>query len=99
LALQLGEGEKLYGKPLPLTLLRMINPCHLHDTNEMSLPDDTDETLAKHGVHFATLLLKVTIRGHLNSPRRPYDYFMAVFVVFQLWRKAICQKAYENLSF
>jgi hypothetical protein len=29
------------GKPLPLTLLGVINPCHLHDPNGMSQPDDT----------------------------------------------------------
>jgi hypothetical protein len=37
------------GKPLPLTLLRVINPCHLHDPNGMSLPDDITKTLSKHG--------------------------------------------------
>jgi hypothetical protein len=36
-------------KPLPLTLLRVINPCHLHDPNGMSQPDDTNKTLSKHG--------------------------------------------------
>jgi hypothetical protein len=34
------------GKPLPLTLLRVINPCHLHDPNGMSLPDDINMTLS-----------------------------------------------------
>jgi hypothetical protein len=38
------------GKPLPLTLLWVINPCHLHDPNGMSLPDDITKTLSKHGV-------------------------------------------------
>jgi hypothetical protein len=42
------------GKPLPLTLLGVINPCHLHDPNGMSQPDDINKTLSKHGVHFAT---------------------------------------------
>jgi hypothetical protein len=37
------------GKPLPLTLLRVINPCHLHDPNGISLPDDITKTLSKHG--------------------------------------------------
>jgi hypothetical protein len=37
------------GKPLPLTLLRVINLCLLHDTNGMSLPDDITRTLSKHG--------------------------------------------------
>jgi hypothetical protein len=37
------------GKPLPLTLLRVINPCHLHDANGMSQPDDITKTLSKHG--------------------------------------------------
>jgi hypothetical protein len=34
------------GKPLPLTLLRVINPCHLHDPNGMWLPDDVNMTLS-----------------------------------------------------
>jgi hypothetical protein len=42
------------GKPLPLTLLVVINPCHLHDPNGMSQPDEINKTLSKHGVHFAT---------------------------------------------
>jgi hypothetical protein len=29
--------------------LRVINPCHLHDPNGMSLPDDITKTLSKHG--------------------------------------------------
>jgi hypothetical protein len=37
------------GKPLPLTLLGVINACHLHDPNGMSQPDDTTKTLSKHG--------------------------------------------------
>jgi hypothetical protein len=37
------------GKPLQLTLLRVINPCHLHDPNGMPKPDDTTKTLYKHG--------------------------------------------------
>jgi hypothetical protein len=37
------------GKPLPLTLLRVINPCHLHDVRKMTQPDDTTITLSKHG--------------------------------------------------
>jgi hypothetical protein len=49
LSLQLGGGEKPYGKTLPLTLLRVINPCHLHDPNGMSQPDDKTKTLSKHG--------------------------------------------------
>jgi hypothetical protein len=32
----------------------VINPCHLHDPNGMSQPDDITKTLSKHGVHFAT---------------------------------------------
>jgi hypothetical protein len=36
------------GKPLPLTLLRVINSCHLYDTSGMSHPDDTTKTLSKH---------------------------------------------------
>jgi hypothetical protein len=42
------------GKLLPLTLLGVINPCHLHDPKGMSQPDDITKTLSKHGVHFAT---------------------------------------------
>jgi hypothetical protein len=49
------------GKPLPLTLLRVINPCHLHDRNGMSLPDDTDDTRG----HFAT----GSIYGLPQAPR------------------------------
>jgi hypothetical protein len=37
------------GKPLPLTLLGVINPCHLHDVMEMTRLDDTNNTLSKHG--------------------------------------------------
>jgi hypothetical protein len=37
------------GKPLPLTLLRLINTCHLHDVRKMTQPDDTTKTLSKHG--------------------------------------------------
>jgi hypothetical protein len=37
------------GKPIPLTLLGVINPCHLHDVTEMTRPDDTTNTLFKHG--------------------------------------------------
>jgi hypothetical protein len=48
------------GKPLPLTLLGVINPCHLHDRNGMSQPDDTTKCfLSKHGVHFATRYINV----------------------------------------
>jgi hypothetical protein len=36
-------------KPLPLTLLGVINSSHLHDPNGMSQPDDTTKTLSKHG--------------------------------------------------
>jgi hypothetical protein len=45
------------GKPLPLTLLGVTNPCHLHDPNGMSQPDDITKTLSKHGVHFATVVV------------------------------------------
>ena len=38
------------GKPLPLTLLEVMTPCHLHDPKRMALPDDTNDTLG----HFAT---------------------------------------------
>jgi hypothetical protein len=34
------------GKLLPLTLLRVINPCHLYDPHGMSLPDDINMTLS-----------------------------------------------------
>jgi hypothetical protein len=37
------------GKPLPLTLLGVIKPCHLHDVWEMTRPDDTTDTICKHG--------------------------------------------------
>jgi hypothetical protein len=37
------------GKPLPLTLLGVINPCHLHDPNGMSQPDDITNILSRHG--------------------------------------------------
>jgi hypothetical protein len=37
------------GKPLPLTLLGVNNPCHLHDVREMTQPDDTTNALSKHG--------------------------------------------------
>jgi hypothetical protein len=35
--------------PLPLTLLKVINPCYIHDPNGMSQPDDTTKTISKHG--------------------------------------------------
>jgi hypothetical protein len=34
------------GKPLPLTLLGVIYPCHLHDPKGMSQPDDITKTLS-----------------------------------------------------
>jgi hypothetical protein len=37
------------GKPLPLTLLRVISPGHLHDPNWISQPYDSTKTLSKHG--------------------------------------------------
>jgi hypothetical protein len=37
------------GKSLPLTLLGVINPCHLHDLNGMLLQDDITKNLSKHG--------------------------------------------------
>jgi hypothetical protein len=37
------------GKPLPLTLLGVMNQCHLHDVREMTRQDDTTDTLSKHG--------------------------------------------------
>jgi hypothetical protein len=37
------------GKPLPLTLLGVINPCRLHDVREMTRPDNNTNTLSKHG--------------------------------------------------
>jgi hypothetical protein len=37
------------GNTLPLTLLRVIKPCHLHDVRKMTQPDDTTKTLSKHG--------------------------------------------------
>jgi hypothetical protein len=42
------------GKPLPLTLLGVINPCHLHDPNGMSQPDEITKLPLGTGVHFAT---------------------------------------------
>jgi hypothetical protein len=57
-------------KPLPLTLLRVINPCHLHDPNGMSQPDDTTKPLSKHGVHIATKT--IVEKGWLDSKPKVY---------------------------
>jgi hypothetical protein len=56
------------GKLLPLTLIRVINPCHLHDPNGMSLPDDTTKTLSKHGgslcySNFKCLVVSVRVKA------------------------------------
>jgi hypothetical protein len=32
------------GKPLPLTLLGVMNPCHLRDDRGMARPDDSTDT-------------------------------------------------------
>jgi hypothetical protein len=36
------------GIPLPLTLLGVMNPCHLQDERDMTRSDDTTNTLSKH---------------------------------------------------
>jgi hypothetical protein len=41
--------KKPMGKSLPLTLLGVINRCHLHDVREMTRPDDTTDTLSTYG--------------------------------------------------
>jgi hypothetical protein len=59
---------------ISLTLLEVINPCHLHDVRKMTQPDDTTKTLSKHGgsLCYKPYALTVALISTLDS-YRPVD--------------------------
>jgi hypothetical protein len=54
------------GKPLPLTLLGVMNPCHLHHVREMTRIDDSTDTLYKHEGSLCYTFHPLRVRGVLD---------------------------------